>query len=144
MKCSRGIGSAIVPCNWSWLTLNPRAALHCSDCHSLLAISDTHTVWRLQTELDSVPLYVAVKEVVNKEGKVEAVEIDYCTFYAYNGPYKIGLSPLAAKVGAHDGDWEHFTVRQVSRNAQTEAQYHSCPVDPVHTLAIQKCVEHPF
>ena len=50
---------------------------------------------------------MAVKEVMSKEGKIEAVEINYCTFYAYNGPYSI----FGVKVGAHDGDWEHFTVR---------------------------------
>ena len=63
--------------------------------------------------MNKVPLYVAVKEVMTKEGTVEAIEIDYCTFYAYNGPYTVGCSPLGlgVKAGAHDGDWEHFTVR---------------------------------
>ena len=61
----------------------------------------------LQDRVNEAPLYVAVKEVMSKEGKIEAVEINYCTFYAYNGPYSI----FGVKVGAHDGDWEHFTVR---------------------------------
>ncbi|KAL3155815.1 hypothetical protein ABBQ32_012827 [Trebouxia sp. C0010 RCD-2024] len=64
-----------------------------------------------QSELDEVPLYVVVKEVLNKEACVEAVEINYLTFYAFNGPYTIGVFPLAFEAGAHDGDWEHFTVR---------------------------------
>ncbi|DBA67866.1 TPA: hypothetical protein ACH3X2_014210 [Trebouxia sp. C0005] len=62
-------------------------------------------------ELDEVPLYVVVKEVLNKEAHVEAVEINYLTFYAFNGPYTIGFPPFAFEAGAHDGDWEHFTVR---------------------------------
>ena len=65
----------------------------------------------VQSELDQVPLYVVVKEVMSKEGILEAVEINYLTFYAFNGPYTIGISPLAFEAGAHDGDWEHFTVR---------------------------------
>ena len=65
----------------------------------------------MQTELDDVPLYVVVKEVLNKEAHVEAVEINYLTFYAFNGPYTIGVPPFAFEAGAHDGDWEHFTVR---------------------------------
>jgi len=65
----------------------------------------------LQSELDDVPLYVVVKEVLNKEAHVEAVEINYLTFYAFNGPYTIGVPPFAFEAGAHDGDWEHFTVR---------------------------------
>ena len=65
----------------------------------------------MQTELDDIPLYVVVKEVLNKEAHVEAVEINYLTFYAFNGPYTIGVPPFAFEAGAHDGDWEHFTVR---------------------------------
>ena len=66
----------------------------------------------LQSETDDVPLYVAVKDVMNKAGQVEAVEINYLTFYAYNGPYKVGVPPIRpVRAGAHDGDWEHFTVR---------------------------------
>lgn len=64
-----------------------------------------------RSELDDVPLYVVVKEVLSKEAHVEAVEINYLTFYAFNGPYTIGVPPFAFEAGAHDGDWEHFTVR---------------------------------
>lgn len=65
----------------------------------------------LQNSINEVPLYVIVKEVLNKEAHVEAVEINYLTFYAFNGPYTIGLPPFSFEAGAHDGDWEHFTVR---------------------------------
>ena len=58
-------------------------------------------------------MYVVVKEVLNKQAHVEAVEINYLTFYAFNGPYTIGVPPFSFDAGAHDGDWEHFTVRYV-------------------------------
>ena len=70
----------------------------------------------VQSELEQVPLYVVVKEVLNQEACVEAVEINYLTFYAFNGPYTIGLPPFAFEAGAHDGDWEHFTVRYSEQN----------------------------
>ena len=80
----------------------------------------------LQSELDQVPLYVVVKEVLNKEACVEAVEINYLTFYAFNGPYTIGVPPLAFEAGAHDGDWEHFTVRCVGVLLRLGCSFHSC------------------
>ena len=67
----------------------------------------------MQGEIDSVPLYANVKIVT--EGDVATtepvgIEINYITFYAHNGWYDIGKLGIW-KVGAHDGDWEHFTVR---------------------------------
>lgn len=75
------------------------------------SLSPNAVLFSLQGELDQVPLYVVVKEVLNKEACVEAVEINYLTFYAFNGPYTIGVPPFSFEAGAHDGDWEHFTVR---------------------------------
>ena len=66
----------------------------------------------MQGELDEVPLYVVVKEVLNKQAHVEAVEINYLTFYVFNGPYTTGVPPFV-DVGAHDGDWKHITVRHL-------------------------------
>ncbi|DBB03550.1 TPA: hypothetical protein ACH3X3_010893 [Trebouxia sp. C0006] len=64
---------------------------------------------------------------MTKEGTVEAIEIDYCTFYAYNGPYTVGCSPLGlgVKAGAHDGDWEHFTVRLDAQAANMVGCYYN-------------------
>ena len=73
--------------------------------------------WCLQTRLDEVPLYVVVKEVLSKEAHIEAVEINYLTFYAFNGPYTVGVPPMSFEAGAHDGDWEHFTVRWAHRRS---------------------------
>ena len=58
-----------------------------------------------------IPIYAHVKEVVDPEGRREALEINYMTFLAYNGSYKIfGVIP-AGDLGAHDADWEHVTAR---------------------------------
>jgi hypothetical protein len=100
----------------------------------------------LQDKINDTPLYANVKRVVNKDGTLSAIEINYLTFYAHNGHYDVGyvglfkvrrdtLAPdhcrsiqihsshhcfaviwvhhraAAVKVGAHDGDWEHITVR---------------------------------
>lgn len=82
----------------------------------------------MQGELNEVPLYVAVKEVMTKQGAVEAIEIHYCTFYAFNGPYTVGCSPLGlgVKAGAHDGDWEHFTVRYIREGSLMHACHQLC------------------
>ncbi|KAK9838661.1 hypothetical protein WJX74_000956 [Apatococcus lobatus] len=63
-----------------------------------------------QDELHKVPVYANVKEVCRPDGPVEAIEINYLTFYAHNGTYDVGYMGLF-KVGSHDGDWEHCTVR---------------------------------
>ncbi len=36
-----------------------------------------------------VPVYAHVKEVVDPQGKLEAVEINYMKFLAFNGSYKV-------------------------------------------------------
>lgn len=64
----------------------------------------------MQDELHKVPVYANVKEVCRPDGPVEAIEINYLTFYAHNGTYDVGYMGLF-KVGSHDGDWEHCTVR---------------------------------
>eukprot|EP00884_Botryococcus_braunii_P015957 jgi/Botrbrau1/3044/Bobra.0070s0040.1 len=77
-------------------------------------------------ELDDIPLYVHVKEVENEAGLVEAFEINYCTLYAHNGPYPLGgrwLKGMSPMVGAHDGDWEHFTVRIDSWNGSLQGAW---------------------
>ncbi|GAB4823799.1 hypothetical protein N2152v2_010845 [Parachlorella kessleri] len=86
--------------------------------------------------IDSVPLYAHVKEILRTASEppglyieapnrsssssgggggsdgsqVEALEINYLTFYAYNGPYNVGGFRLV-QTGDHDGDWEHVTAR---------------------------------
>lgn len=60
-----------------------------------------------------MPLYVNVKVVTKGDIKTTepiALEINYITFYAHNGWHDVGRIGLW-KVGAHDGDWEHYTVR---------------------------------
>ena len=64
----------------------------------------------LQEEINDTPLYANVKLVQQPNGSAAALEINYLTFYAHNGWYNVGYLGLW-KVGAHDGDWEHLTVR---------------------------------
>ncbi len=40
--------------------------------------------------MSDIPVYVHVKEVEATGGRVEALEINYCTLYAHNGPYPLG------------------------------------------------------
>lgn len=66
-------------------------------------------------KINDVPLYAHVKEITTLPdasgySSVEALEINYLTFYAYNGPYNVGGVRLI-QTGAHDGDWEHITAR---------------------------------
>ena len=73
--------------------------------------SDGESVLRgLQDELHKVPVYANVKQVCRPDGPMEAIEINYLTFYAHNGTYDVGYMGLF-RVGSHDGDWEHCTVR---------------------------------
>lgn len=39
-----------------------------------------------------------------------------CGMQQYNGPYKLGGLPITVPNSAHDGDFEHLTVRWVSRS----------------------------
>ena len=64
----------------------------------------------VQENIDRTPLYANAKWILRKDGSPEALEIQYLTFYAHNGWYDIGYLGLL-KVGAHDGDWEHLTIR---------------------------------
>ncbi|KAK9787511.1 hypothetical protein WJX73_007386 [Symbiochloris irregularis] len=64
-----------------------------------------------QDALHTVPLYVHAKEVCTPEGTIEALELTYITFYAHNGWYALAGFSWSPRVGAHDGDWEHLTMR---------------------------------
>lgn len=61
--------------------------------------------------INQVPIYAHVKEVVDPQGKLEAIEINYMKFLAFNGSYKLFDWIYIGEVGAHDGDWEHVTLR---------------------------------
>ena len=81
----------------------------------------------LQDALHTVPLYVHAKEVCTPEGEVEALEITYITFYAHNGWYALAGFSWSPRVGAHDGDWEHLTMRLQG---------------PSFTLQVRTCTGH--
>ena len=52
-----------------------------------------------------VPIYVHAKEVLTPDGKREAIELNYMTFLAYNGWYRLFDCIYLGKIGAHDADW---------------------------------------
>src|SRR5690554_5465748 len=54
-------------------------------------------------ELESAKTYVHLRE---RAGGEEGLEIQYWFFYPYSGPVLAGPAG-----GAHEGDWEHITVR---------------------------------
>lgn len=41
-----------------------------------------------------MPIYAHVKDVVDPQGKLEAIEVNYMTFLAFNGSYKVNFIPL--------------------------------------------------
>ncbi|KAL0034634.1 hypothetical protein WJX77_000317 [Trebouxia sp. C0004] len=75
--------------------------------------------------INQVPVYAHVKEVVDPQGKLEAVEINYMKFLAFNGSYKLFDWIYIGEVGAHDGDWEHVTLRLTPDAKQVLGIYYS-------------------
>ncbi|DBB18049.1 TPA: hypothetical protein ACH3X3_003041 [Trebouxia sp. C0006] len=75
--------------------------------------------------INQVPVYAHVKEVVDPQGKLEAVEINYMKFLAFNGSYKLFDWIYIGEVGAHDGDWEHVTLRLTPDAGQVLGIYYS-------------------
>ncbi|EFJ52516.1 hypothetical protein VOLCADRAFT_115992, partial [Volvox carteri f. nagariensis] len=59
----------------------------------------------------TLKLYLEQELVVDDSGQPEAYEINYITFYAFNGHYHIPANVPLFRTGHHVGDWEHLTVR---------------------------------
>ncbi|GMH40262.1 hypothetical protein BSKO_08166 [Bryopsis sp. KO-2023] len=59
------------------------------------------------SKLDETPLYAVVKDIADKHGNTQAIEINYFFFCAFNSPYYI----VGKGFGGHVGDFEHVTVR---------------------------------
>lgn len=55
-----------------------------------------------------MPIYAHVKDVIDPQGKLEAIEVNYMTFLAFNGSYKVNFIPL----GKHAplDLWSGFTL----------------------------------
>lgn len=64
-------------------------------------------VGQIDAVLSDIPVYCHLKRVELPNGGGTLLEINYIFFLAYNGPYNVA----GAKLGAHEGDWEHMTVR---------------------------------
>ncbi|GFR42446.1 hypothetical protein Agub_g3353, partial [Astrephomene gubernaculifera] len=75
--------------------------------------------------LSDVPIYVHTKLVVDEYGAPEAYELNYATFYAFNGHYDLpGGLPLF-RAGHHVGDWEHLTVRLHAASLQLQGVWYN-------------------
>ena len=58
------------------------------------------------SKLSDIPLFANIKRVRLLSGEI-VLEINYIALMAYSGPYYFYF-------GAHDGDWEHITVRSTT------------------------------
>lgn len=61
---------------------------------------------QIDSSLRDVPAYCHLKRVKLPDGDT-LLEINYMFFLAYNGNYNVA----GRATGAHEGDWEHMTVR---------------------------------
>lgn len=79
------------------------------DCDLRLNLNKDYREGVAAEQLDSeVPVYAYCKVIENTLPS-PILEINYMTFYAHNGAYNLRGTGIQA--GAHDGDWEHLTVR---------------------------------
>ncbi|CAL5225933.1 g8728 [Coccomyxa viridis] len=77
-------------------------------------------------QLNQIPIYAHVKELTDPQtGRRTALEVNYCKFLAYNGSYKLFGWIYIGEVGAHDGDWEHVTVRLSADASRVLGVYYS-------------------
>lgn len=80
----------------------------CAQSHLHLNLDPLARTGESKHQLDGVPVYAHPKAIIGSDGNVEAIEITYLTLYAHNGAYTVAGM---IRTGAHDGDWEHLTVR---------------------------------
>lgn len=50
-----------------------------------------------------MPIYAHVKDIIDPQGNLEAIEVNYMTFLAYNGSYKV-ITPYYVWCDAHSDD----------------------------------------
>jgi hypothetical protein len=90
----------------------------------LFFIFDNDQVYKGNRDLSKVPIYAVLKKI-EREGSVE-YQIQYLTFFGFNGAYKIGKIPFVNDLSlidanAHEADLEHMTVI-VNVDKVTEAE----------------------
>lgn len=71
-------------------------------------------------QLSMVPVYCHIKRVTMSPS-TEVLELNYMFLFAHSGAYDI----LGRQQGAHDGDWEHITVRADPHTGHLIAVYYS-------------------
>ncbi len=78
--------------------ISVRCGMHQSTFYtnSIFTIKKIHNFLPDMIPHTQVPVYAHVKEVVDPQGNLEAVEINYMKFLAFNGSYKVCAVPCCA------------------------------------------------
>ncbi|GIL45837.1 hypothetical protein Vafri_2972 [Volvox africanus] len=109
-------------------------------CNLSLTVGSEHYGGISSGELAEVPIYAHVKLVVDDNSLPEAYEINYVTFYAFNGHYNLPANVPLFRTGHHVGDWEHLTVRLDAASLELQGVWYNahrniegewCPAEAV-------------
>ena len=92
----------------------------------------------MQELIDDVPLYVNAKEVCREDGSVEALELNYLTFYAHNGSCAPDQLPC---ISAH----LRVVIPYYARLAGRAAMLVNCPSELLRVGAsvLPACLSRP-
>ncbi|KAG2501239.1 hypothetical protein HYH03_001046 [Edaphochlamys debaryana] len=91
-----------------------------------ITVSPEHYGGCEEDALSDVPIYVHAKLVVDERtGTPEAYEINYITFYSFNGFYHLPAGLPLFKTGHHVGDWEHMTVRLHANSLELQGVWYN-------------------
>ncbi|PNW77468.1 hypothetical protein CHLRE_10g437900v5 [Chlamydomonas reinhardtii] len=94
--------------------------------HLSLTLDSMHFGGHDRRRLSEVPIYVHAKLVLDQvHGRPEAYEINYITFYAFNGHYAVPFGLPILMTGNHVGDWEHLTVRLDARTLELQGVWYN-------------------
>ncbi|GLI63993.1 hypothetical protein VaNZ11_007105 [Volvox africanus] len=109
-------------------------------CNLSLTVGPEHYGGISGGKLAEVPIYAQVKLVVDDNSLPEAYEINYVTFYAFNGHYNLPANVPLLRTGHHVGDWEHLTVRLDAASLELQGVWYNahrniegewCPAEAV-------------
>ncbi|KAG2448800.1 hypothetical protein HYH02_006151 [Chlamydomonas schloesseri] len=94
--------------------------------HLSLTLERQHYHGQDRHRLNEVPIYVHAKLVQDQvHGRPEAYEINYITYYAFNGHYAVPFGLPIFMTGHHVGDWEHLTVRLDARTLELQGVWYN-------------------
>jgi hypothetical protein len=97
-----------------------RADLHDNPATTRFLQANSDTI--LDGNFSTATMYAHVRDASAAAGLGEVIDIQYWFFYPNNGATTGPLSPHVNLVGAHEGDWEHVTVRVKNWRVAEEAE----------------------